>query len=145
MTGPGHALGPNEDLRQCHHATYHEVQRLLPEAELIPSAFPGWESRDRRDADRRGDTFQFPSDAFSQELRAQSTHTLSRTGTELGTHDLIHHTDQSEKITSSGPFRIDYRHPPNYITIFCPDQHVARFDSAYMYTCQSWTPLYCAR
>ena len=31
-----------------------------------------------------------------------------------------HHTDQSEKITSFGPFRISYRHPPNYITLFVP-------------------------
>ena len=38
--------------------------------------------------------------------------TLSRTGTQR------YHTDQSEKITSFGPFRIHYRHPPNHITLF---------------------------
>ena len=41
---------------------------------------------------------------------------LSRTGTERGPH----HTDQSENITSFGTFRINYRHPTNYITIFVP-------------------------
>ena len=31
-----------------------------------------------------------------------------------------HHTDQSENITSFAPFRIDYGHPPDYITRFVP-------------------------
>ena len=31
-----------------------------------------------------------------------------------------HHTDQSEKITSFGPFRINHRHRPNYVTLFVP-------------------------
>ena len=44
---------------------------------------------------------------------------LSRTGTERGARG-PHHTDQSENITSFGPFRINYRHPPTYITVFVP-------------------------
>ena len=31
-----------------------------------------------------------------------------------------HDTDQFEKIQSFGPFRISYRHPPNYNTLFVP-------------------------
>ena len=37
-----------------------------------------------------------------------------------------HHTDQSEKITSLGTFRINYRHPPNYMTLCVPDQYELR-------------------
>ena len=54
LTGPGHLLRPNENLPQCHLAAYHEVQRLLPEAKLRPSAFPGWETWNRCYSDHRG-------------------------------------------------------------------------------------------
>ena len=40
LTGPGPVLGPNESLPQCHFVACQWLQRLLPEAELRPSAFP---------------------------------------------------------------------------------------------------------
>ena len=90
LTGPGHVLGPDENLP--------ESATLL----LVMSSNGCFQRpsfvRQLFQAERRGigalpiivdDRFQYPSDVFFQELRALSAHILSGTGTERDADDLI--------------------------------------------------------
>ena len=90
LTGPGHVLGPDESLPRS--ATLVLVMSST-DCFLRPSFV-----RQLFQAERLGvgavpvivdDRFQFPSDAFFEELRALSTHVLSAADTERGADDLI--------------------------------------------------------
>ena len=73
---------------------------------------------DRCDTDHRGDTSQFPSDAFSQGHRALSA--LSRTGKERGARDFmtligprkLHLSARSELITDIHNITLHLLYPP---------------------------------
>ena len=80
LTGPGHVLGPDENLL----AACHELQRVLPEAELCAPAFPGWVSWNRRDSGRSN--FR-RTRSTRNSVHSQSIY--SATGIELDADDLI--------------------------------------------------------
>ena len=88
LTGPGHVLGPDENLPR-------DASLLLVMSSTACFQKPSF-VRQLFQAERLGmgaipiivdDSFQFPSDAFFQELRTLSAHILS--GTDRGADDLI--------------------------------------------------------
>ena len=67
--------------KECQPAACYELHHLLPKAELLPSAFPGCASRNRRDSDHRRQQFPiFLGRVLRRTPCALSPHDVSGTG-----------------------------------------------------------------